>query len=239
MGEHSWVAWLACSALVLAPAGASGEEPSVKPPDMPPVQRPADPAAVGQQMTDMKAAADALIAEAKAELAKGKTPATELFVRFEGRIHQVMWPAFGPANAWLFNERGGKIRQLAEALGVAGEGRVGFEDYATVILAVLSSDADLQPFVDGEAGLDVSEQERTDGGGVQRGWSGPLRAEGLRTDERLGRIRGQLRAAVRDQVLPQLDAEHNRIRVRHAGRTTELVFQWIDRWVLAEIASHP
>ena len=227
------------SLLFSVPSAALAGEPVVKPPDEPPVQRPADPGAVGQQMADMKAAADALIAEAQAELTKGKAPAAELFVRFEGRIHLVMWPAFGPANAWLYNERAGKVGQLAEALGVAGQdgaGPVPFETYARVILAALSSRDDLRPFVEQEAGLDVREQIRADGGARQRGWSGPLRGDALQADERLGRIRAVLRAATRAAVVPRIEADPKRVRVRHAGKTVDLLLEWRDRWVLAEIA---
>ncbi len=238
MGERCM--WMVLVALLGGlPLAALAGDPAVKPPEEPPVQQPADPGAVGKQMSDMQAAADALITEAEAELAKGETPAAELFVAYEGRIHLAMWPAFGPANAWLFNERAGKIGQLAGALGVAGEERVPFEIYARVILSALAGGADLQPFVESEAGLDVGEAERTDGGGRARGWSGPLRGDGLRTDARLGRVRGLLREAIGAGVVPQIDAAHKRVRVRHEGQTVELVLQWFDRWVLAEVSVRP
>lgn len=92
------------------------EEP-VKPPDDIPVQEPSDPGAVGAQMAEMKAGADSVIAEKVAQLGGAKS-AEQLFRDGAERIFEVMWPAFGPANAWLFNERDGKLGSLCEKLGV-------------------------------------------------------------------------------------------------------------------------
>lgn len=218
-------------------AAAGRLEPAVKPPREPPVQRPADEAALGKQMAEMKAAADVFIGEAKAALAAGKIPPAELFVRTEGRIHGVMWPAFGPANAWLFNERAAKIGALAEALGMAGMDPPAFTVYTRVILSALAEGDDLQPFVNRETGLDVREVTRAADGGESRASSGSLRGPGLQADPLLGRIRAQLKAALGAGAVAEIDGDRKRVRVRHSGLFIELIFQGYNRFVLAEIAS--
>jgi hypothetical protein len=85
-----------------------------------PVQMPADPAALGALMASMKAAADGVIEETAAERERGGDP-EELFRKGFKKIHEAMRPEFGPANAWLFNERDGKIGDLCGRLDLDPE----------------------------------------------------------------------------------------------------------------------
>lgn len=87
------------------------------PEQRPPEQRPADPAALGADMDRMKAAADAVVAAQREALAAGGKP-EELFEQGARQIFAAMPPTFGPANAWLFNERSGKLGALEQALGL-------------------------------------------------------------------------------------------------------------------------
>jgi len=237
MGRRALTPAILVLGTLLSLARSGAQEPAVKAPEEPAEQRPLDPAAVGRQMDEMKAGADALIAEAGRELKAGKVPAAELFVRYEGLIHQVMWPAFGPANAWLFNERAAKVGSLAEALGLADDARPGFEAYARVILAVLASDQDLRPFVAREAGLRLDEVHGEDSGEAVHALSVPLTGPALQADPRLGRIRARLKKAIEAGGVPEVDAQHARVRIRAAGRQIELSFKGSERFVLAEIIS--
>jgi len=63
------------------------------------------------RMENLKAEADRIIADTKA---KGGT-----WDEGAAAIYLAMRPRFGPANAWLFNERGRKLTALAKALDVA------------------------------------------------------------------------------------------------------------------------
>lgn len=87
---------LAAAALLLSMAGT-------------PEQRPAG--APDSRMQKWKTEAAALIADAKAKGTPHEEAATAIYL--------LMRPKFGPANAWLFNERGAKLKELAKALGAA------------------------------------------------------------------------------------------------------------------------
>jgi hypothetical protein len=78
-----------------------------------PVQAPLDPEAVCNDMRGMQADADRIIARA----VHGRTRGGMALRMVALDVFRVMRPHFGPANAWLFNERQLKLRQLARALG--------------------------------------------------------------------------------------------------------------------------
>lgn len=87
----------------------------------PPVQAPADPGAVAAQMDEYKAAADTIIDELRKAATAPAANREELFSQGVRRIYDAMPAAFGPGNAWLFQERHGKVAQLGDALEVPPE----------------------------------------------------------------------------------------------------------------------
>ncbi len=68
-------------------------------------------------MDAMKAAADQIIA-AKVTARDNGGKAEELLRNGAGEIIVAMPATFGPANAWLYNERGGKLGELCDKLGL-------------------------------------------------------------------------------------------------------------------------
>lgn len=82
--------------------------------DQPPVQE--GPPGLGEEMDRMKSRADEIISRAEK-----KAEAEAVFQQLALEIFLVMRPVFGPANAWLFNERQAKIDRLAQALGLGPE----------------------------------------------------------------------------------------------------------------------
>lgn len=80
-----------------------------------PEQRPADAGALADELRRMSEQADLAI---RRQLdATGPVAARHAAAFFE--VHATMRPRFGPANAWLYQERDGKLAALARALGVA------------------------------------------------------------------------------------------------------------------------
>lgn len=82
--------------------------------DGPPVQKP--PPGLSQTMARMKVRAEEVIWRA----GQGE-PTPAAFRQAALEIFRVMRPVFGPANAWLFNERARKVEELARALGLGPE----------------------------------------------------------------------------------------------------------------------
>lgn len=68
-------------------------------------------------MADLCAAADRAIAAAVEQHTAGRSPEA-CFRQGVSDIREAMPPIFGPANAWLFNERDGKLDALQRALGL-------------------------------------------------------------------------------------------------------------------------
>jgi hypothetical protein len=81
----------------------------------PPPQAPENPDAVSAQMDQMRRRADDIIAGLTES--SGPVASRHLAAAFE--LTREMRPLFGPANAWLFTERGHKLAALAKALGIA------------------------------------------------------------------------------------------------------------------------
>ena len=83
------------------------------------VQQPADGGVgLSRLMDEFKAAADVVIEEARNDSTK---PKFERFMHAAEEIIGLMLEVFGPANAWLYNERGYKLHKLAQALEVEEE----------------------------------------------------------------------------------------------------------------------
>ena len=207
-----------------------------EPLDMPPVQRPADPAAVGAQMSAMKKAADGIIAEAvEASKASGAN-VQRLFVEAEGRIHHAMWPAFGPANAWLFGERAGKVGDLRRALGL-GDEAVPFATYVASLVEALHRAEDLARFVDGEGGLEVRVLPAAEGEKPKTAFLGPFRGQPIGKDPLLGEVLVWARRCLKAGLVPQLDAKRLSFTLAERGGGELLVtfFEKADRFALAEL----
>ena len=83
--------------------------------ELPPVQTCSDPGSLGDEMDRGKAAAGAIIDDLRRRYMVGEKPEA-LFVAGVRAIEEAMPAVFGPANAWLFNERGRMIAALGEAL---------------------------------------------------------------------------------------------------------------------------
>lgn len=83
------------------------------------IQEPADKQAYSDLMERIKKQADLIITTAK-KLSK-KIPAERVFEWAAVEIEWVMQPLFGPANAWLFQERHYKLDELAKELKVTVE----------------------------------------------------------------------------------------------------------------------
>lgn len=107
--------------LLLCLATACAHKESM-PPE--PEQSPQHPKAVAAQMDQMRALADEAIR--RAVEAPGPVEARHAAGVFE--IVAAMRPTFGPANAWLFGERGRKLAALAKALNVAEPASAGSLD---------------------------------------------------------------------------------------------------------------
>jgi len=88
--------------------------------DAPPIQQSSDDGALAKLMKEMKEAADAVITELESEHKEGGD-AEQLFRKGLPRIHEEMRPEFGPANAWLFNERETKIMELCRRLSLTAD----------------------------------------------------------------------------------------------------------------------
>ncbi len=81
------------------------------------IQRPADEAALVDDMRAMKAAADAIIEE----VLTAPGPAEQRYHDGVDRIMVAMPATFGPANAWLYSERAAKLGALCQGLELGPE----------------------------------------------------------------------------------------------------------------------
>lgn len=124
--------------------------PAFTPPPSELEQRPAPGSehAVAEQMTRMKTLADGVIAAAQA--ASGPVPMRHQAAALE--VIAVMRPLFGPANAWLFQERERKLAELATALGLTPQ-QAAAVDVAT--LDALVGDVEHALVALKDAGFDV------------------------------------------------------------------------------------
>lgn len=86
------------------------------PTDLPgdPEQRPADAGAVAAELRSMSDAADLAIARQLS----APDPASARHAAAVFDVYAVMRPRFGPANAWLYQERDRKLAAMARSLGV-------------------------------------------------------------------------------------------------------------------------